>query len=65
MKKLVVIGIVIGAVAIAAVLRARMENARRQESLRDVEVVRVSRRDIGTTVKATGVIKPMVGAQAG
>jgi macrolide-specific efflux system membrane fusion protein len=40
-----------------------MEKARSQEILRGAEVIRVTRRDIGTTVKATGVIKPMVGAQ--
>jgi macrolide-specific efflux system membrane fusion protein len=40
-----------------------MEKARGQENMRGVEVVPVTRRDIGTAVKATGVIKPMVGAQ--
>jgi macrolide-specific efflux system membrane fusion protein len=63
MKKLVVAGIAIGTIVIAAVLWARMEKARGQENLRSVEVVPVTRRDIGTAVKATGVIKPMVGAQ--
>jgi macrolide-specific efflux system membrane fusion protein len=63
MRKVVVAGIVIGAIAIAAVLWARMEKARSQEILRGAEVIRVTRRDIGTAVKATGVIKPMVGAQ--
>ncbi len=63
MKKLVVAGIVIGIIAITAVLWARMEKARSQETLRGAEVLRVTRRDIGTAVKATGVIKPMVGAQ--
>jgi HlyD family secretion protein len=63
MKKLVVAGIVIGTSAIAAVLWARMEKVRGQQNLRGVDVVPVTRRDIGTAVKATGVIKPMVGAQ--
>ena len=63
MKKLVFAGIAIGTIAIAAVLWARMEEARGQEDLRSVEAVPVTRRDIGTAVKATGVIKPMVGAQ--
>jgi macrolide-specific efflux system membrane fusion protein len=63
MKKLVVAGSVIGTIVIAAVLWARMEKARGQEDMRGVEVVPVTRRDIGTAVKATGVIKPMVGAQ--
>jgi RND family efflux transporter MFP subunit len=63
MKKLVVAGIVIGTIAIAAVLWARMEKVRGQQNLRGVDVVPVTRRDISTAVKATGVIKPMVGAQ--
>jgi RND family efflux transporter MFP subunit len=63
MKKLVVAGIAIGTIVIAAVLWRRMEKARGQENLRGAEVVPVTRRDIGTAVKATGVIKPMVGAQ--
>ena len=37
--------------------------AHSQALLRDAEVVRVTRRDIGTAVKATGVIKPMTGAE--
>jgi hypothetical protein len=60
MRKVVVAGIVIGAIAIGAILWTRMEKAGSQETLRGVEVVRVTRRDIGTTVKATVVIKPMV-----
>jgi macrolide-specific efflux system membrane fusion protein len=63
MRKVVVAGIVIGAIAIGTILWTRIERARSQETLRGVESVRVIRRDIGTAVKATGVIKPMVGAQ--
>lgn len=63
MSKVVVAGIVIGTITIAAVLWARMEKARGQENMRSVEVVPVARRDIGKAVKATGIIKPMVGAQ--
>ncbi len=63
MKKLLFAGIAIGTIVIAAVLWTRIEKARGQENMRSVEVVPVSRRDIGTAVKATGVIKPMVGAQ--
>ena len=63
MKKLVVAGIVIGAIVIVAALSTRMEKARSQENMRSAEVVPVTRRDIDIAVKATGVIKPMVGAQ--
>src|SRR5712692_19489 len=63
MRKVVVVGIVIGAIAMGAIQWTRMEKARSQETLRGAEVIRVTRRDIGTAVKATGVNKPIVGAQ--
>src|SRR5258708_37923728 len=53
MRKVVVAVIVIGTIVIAAVLWARMEKARGQENMRNVEVVPVTRRDIGTAVKGT------------
>ena len=58
MKKLVFAGIAIGTIAIAAVLWARMEKARGQENSRSVEVISVTRSDIGTAVKATGSSSP-------
>src|SRR5260370_7353454 len=63
MGKVGVAGSVIGAIAIEDILWTRMEKARSQEALRSAEGIRVTRRDIGTAVKARGVIKPMVGAQ--
>lgn len=64
MKKLVFGSLVIGALAVASVLVVRRNaDARREPDLRGVEVVRVSRRNLASVVKATGVIKPMVGAQ--
>ena len=38
-------------------------SAKKAEDAEGVEVVRVTRRDIGSFVKAAGVIKPMVGAE--
>jgi HlyD family secretion protein len=63
MKKVIATGIITGLIAMAALVWTRMVKERRRENLRGMEVVRVTRRDIGTVVKATGVIKPMVGAQ--
>jgi RND family efflux transporter MFP subunit len=63
MKKLVVACVVMGAIVIAAVVVRRAGTTGRQDDLRGAEFVRVTRRSIGSAVKATGVIKPMVGAE--
>jgi RND family efflux transporter MFP subunit len=63
MKKLLLIGIAVGALAAAAVVWGRAAATRSDETLRDAQVVRVARRDVGTSVKATGVIKPTIGAE--
>ena len=63
MKKRVLGGIAIGAVAIAAMVLARVSAKQTGDDLHRAETARVSRRDIGSVVKATGVIKPMVGAE--
>jgi len=63
MRKLVWGGVVVGVVVVAVVILLRMAAKRPEDALRGVDVVRVSRRDVGSAVKATGVIKPMVGAE--
>ena len=63
MRRIIVAGVVFGLVAIGIALWRRFDVAHSQELLRNAEVVRVTRRDIGTAVKATGVIKPMTGAE--
>jgi HlyD family secretion protein len=62
-KKPVLGGIPIGAVAIAAMVLARVSAKQPGDDLHRAETARVSRRDVGSVVKATGVIKPMVGAE--
>ena len=52
---------IVGAVAVAAVLLGRTSPD--QDRSQEAEVVRVTRRDIGSAVTATGVIKPMIGAE--
>src|SRR6266567_5069700 len=63
MRRVIVAGVVYGLVAIGFAVWRRFDVANSQELLRSTEVVRVTRRDIGTAVKATGVIKPMTGAE--
>jgi RND family efflux transporter MFP subunit len=62
-KKRVLGGIAVGAVAIAAMVLVRVSAKQTGDDLHDAETARVFRRDIGSVVKATGVIKPMVGAE--
>jgi RND family efflux transporter MFP subunit len=63
MRKLVLVGVVIAVVAVAVIVFGRSMGNRAQGGLRGAEVVRVVRRDLGRVVKATGVIKPMIGAE--
>jgi macrolide-specific efflux system membrane fusion protein len=50
-------------VAVPVVLLGRGGASRGEERSRGVETVRVARRDLGSVVKATGVVKPMIGAE--
>jgi len=63
MKKLVWAVAVITIVALVSVLVIRVLAKRSTNDLPGAEVIRVVRRDVGPVVKATGVIKPMVGAE--
>jgi macrolide-specific efflux system membrane fusion protein len=54
---------IVGAVAVAAVLLGREAASRGQDRLQGAEVVRVVRRDLGSAVTATGVVKPRIGAE--
>jgi macrolide-specific efflux system membrane fusion protein len=63
-RKLLVAGLLAAAAAVAVVVVARGAGSGPAEAVAGgVEVVRVTRRDIGSTVKATGVIEPRVGAE--
>jgi macrolide-specific efflux system membrane fusion protein len=62
-KKLALAGFAAIAVAIAVGAWARGMMRAGGDRGPDVEVTRVVRRDLGPVVKATGVIKPMVGAE--
>ncbi|MEP7343872.1 MAG: efflux RND transporter periplasmic adaptor subunit [Gemmatimonadaceae bacterium] len=63
MKRLAWIVVVIGVLAVAGFALARANSAPSDSTLGSATSIRVARRDIGTVVKATGVIKPRVGAE--
>jgi HlyD family secretion protein len=63
MKKLILGGVGVGALVVVAVLWGKAAASRADDRSRSSEIVLVSRRDILTAVKATGIIKPMVGAE--
>jgi anti-sigma regulatory factor (Ser/Thr protein kinase) len=63
MKKVVIDCLVIGAIVAAIGVARRTAAARRDTDLNAADVIRVSRRSLVSVVKATWVIKPMVGAQ--
>jgi RND family efflux transporter MFP subunit len=63
MKRRVFGGVGILAVAATVIGLGWTLALRPREPARGPEVVRVTRRDIGRVVKATGVIKPMIGAE--
>jgi RND family efflux transporter MFP subunit len=63
MRKFTVGAVAIGTLAMAVVIWGRTAASRTEDQFRDAQVVRVSRRDVGTAVKATGIIKPMIGAE--
>jgi RND family efflux transporter MFP subunit len=62
-KKIVIACIVVGAIAAALAVGKRVWSPPRTSGSDGAEVVRVTRRSLGTDVKATGVIKPKTGAQ--
>ncbi len=63
MKKLVLSLVILGAVAVAALVLARGGSMRNPEPAQAEKVVRRVRRDADSAVTATGVIKPMSGAE--
>jgi RND family efflux transporter MFP subunit len=63
MNRLLLAGFVLAAGAVAVLALTRGAATRKGDPLAGGEVVRVERRDLGYEVKATGVLKPMIGAQ--
>ncbi len=63
MKRAILTAVVVGALTAVAVVWGRAAATRTDDPLRDAQPTPVSRRDIATSVKATGIVKPMVGAE--
>jgi macrolide-specific efflux system membrane fusion protein len=63
MKKVFLSAAVIVAIAVAAMVMTHVSAKQSDSDSQGTDLVRVARRDIGSFVKATGVIKPMVGAE--
>lgn len=62
-RRVLLVGLALGAVALALLALGRAAGTRQKDDLDGVETARVSRRDIGNVVKATGVVKPRTGAE--
>jgi len=63
MRKLIVSCVVVGIVTVSIFIWLRLGKAQSRQDPHGTEAVRVMRREIGSAVKSTGVIKPMVGAE--
>ena len=63
MRKIITGVVVLGLVIAAVAGWKRLDTAHARQGSGTQEVVRVSRRDLGTVAKATGIIKPMIGAE--
>jgi RND family efflux transporter MFP subunit len=62
LRKLILTAVVIGGIGVAMVL-GRGILQRTRDPVQRPDVVRVTRRDVAYVVKATGVVKPMIGAE--
>src|SRR5215475_14152945 len=63
MKRVFFAAAALTAVAVVFMVISRVSAKQADKASKGAEPVRVMRRDIATVVKATGVIKPMVGAE--
>ncbi len=63
MRKMLLGTLVAAGLVLVAVLLGRAAAGRNEDAVVDGQVVRVMRRDMVTAVKATGIVKPMVGAE--
>ena len=63
MRTIITCAVVLGFIAAGVAGWKRLEGAYARQGSDNREIARVTRRDIGTAAKATGVIKPMIGAE--
>ena len=62
-KLYLLLGVVVAVLAVAIGLAVLAKGAARRRAKTGVEVVAVARRDISSTIQATGIVNPMVGAE--
>jgi len=62
-RRVIWVGAIVGVVAVAGLALARTGASRAADTGKGAASIRVARRDIAAQVKATGVIKPRVGAE--
>jgi len=62
-RRVIWVGAIVGVVAVAGLALARTGASRAADTSKGAASIRVARRDIAAQVKATGVIKPRVGAE--
>jgi len=62
-RRVIWVGAIVGVVAVAGLALARTVASRAADTSKGAASIRVARRDIAAQVKATGVIKPRVGAE--
>ena len=63
LTKVLLVVLVLGTVGSVGVLWTRAAPDRRDDAFRNAQTVRAVRRDVAAIVKATGIVKPMVGAE--
>jgi RND family efflux transporter MFP subunit len=63
MRTIITCAVVLGFIAAGVAGWKRLDEAHARQASDNHEIARVTRRDIGTAAKATGVIKPMIGAE--
>ena len=63
MRKIITVAVVLGLVIAAVAGWKHLDPVHARKGSGTQEVVRVSRRDLGTAAKATGIIKPMIGSE--
>lgn len=63
MRAIITCVVVLGFIAAGVAGWKRLDGAHARQGSVNREIARVTRRDVGTAAKATGVIKPMIGAE--
>ena len=63
LRRVTLAALALAAIGVAAVVWSRVASTQSDAGTAQAQAVRVVRRDVGSVVKATGIIKPRVGAE--